>query len=73
MNFKQHIIFWNIDNFLLTHKYQKSNYELIEWFYEKYGKLSPISVNRAKLHDFIGMTLDFTVKREFKVLIFNCT
>ena len=34
----------------------------------KYGKLKPVTVCRGKVHGFLGMTLDFSVKGECHVL-----
>lgn len=69
INGKQHTNFWHFDDFLLTHGDPTINDELIEWFSAKYGKLSPLSINIGKVHDYLSIKLDFTVKGKFKVLM----
>lgn len=71
VNGKQHTICWHVDDFLFTHEDPKVNDELIEWFTAKYGKLNPLSVTRGKVHDYLGMTLDFTVNGKVKVLMLD--
>lgn len=66
---EQHTVGWHVDDFLMTHKNPKVNDGLIEWFNQKYGKLSPVTVRRGKVHDYLGMTLDFSTDSKFKVIM----
>lgn len=66
---EQHTVGWHVDDFLMTHKNPKVNDGLIEWFNQKYGKLSPVTVRRGKVHDYLGMTLDFSTNSKVKVIM----
>lgn len=59
VNGKQHTIGWHVDDFIMTHVDPAVNDGLISWLNGKYGKLSPLSVHRGKVHDYLGMSLDF--------------
>ena len=67
VNGKQHTIGWHVDDFLMTHEDPTVNDGLISWFQEKYGKLTPLTVHRGSVHDYLGMTLDFS--SEGKVIV----
>ena len=56
---KQHTVGWHVDDFILTDEDAKVNDELIKWFNDKYGKLTPLTVHMGKVHDYLGMNLDF--------------
>lgn len=71
INGKQHTIGWHVDDFVMTHEDPAVNNELISWFSEKYGKLSPLTVHRGRVHNYLGMTLDFTTKGEVRVTMFD--
>ena len=43
------------------------NDEFGEWAQRKYGGLKPVSIVRGKIHQFLGMTLDFTKPGEVHV------
>lgn len=59
VNGKQHTVGWHVDDFLMTHEDASVNTGLIKWFQAKYGKLSPLTVHRGCVHDYLGMSLDF--------------
>ena len=43
------------------------NDEFARWAQSKYGALKPVKVQRGKVHEFLGMTLDFSVRGECHV------
>lgn len=59
VNGKQHTVGWHVDDFLLTHEDPTVNDGLIQWFSEKYGRLSPLTVHRGHTHEYLGMTIHF--------------
>lgn len=71
VNGKQHTVGWHVDDFILTYEDPSVNDGLISWFQEKYGKLSPITVNRGKTHEYLGMTLNFEQPGEVAVTMFD--
>lgn len=61
VNGKQHTVGWHVDDFLMSHEDADVNSQLIEWFQNKYGRISPLTVHRGSVHEYLGMTLDFTI------------
>ena len=67
----QHTIRSHIDDVLLSHVNVSVTDEFVEWCQSKYGDLKDISVCRRKIHQFLGMTLDFLTDGECKFKQFN--
>ena len=59
VNGKQQTIRFHVDDILTSHMEAEVNSEFYRWCMEKYGKLKPVKVKRGKVHDFLGMRLDF--------------
>lgn len=66
-NGKQHTVGWHVDDFLLMHEDHKVNDQLIDGFSQKYADSKPLKVNRGKVHDYLGMTLDFSHQGKVKI------
>lgn len=64
---KQKTIGWHVEDFLITHEDATVNDKVIEWFNQKYGKLTLVTVHRGRVHEYLGMTLDFTHPKKVKV------
>ena len=43
------------------------NNDFGKWAEETYGKLKDVTIIRGKVHEFLGMTLDFSTKGECHV------
>ena len=64
---KQHTIRFHVDDVLLSHVDRKVNDEFGQWAQKTYGKLKNVSITRGKVHEFLGMTFDFSNKGECHV------
>lgn len=49
---KQETIGWHVDDFIITHADPDVNTELIEWFQQKYGDMTSLTVQRGVMHDY---------------------
>lgn len=56
---KQQTIRFHVDDILASHMDAEVNSEFYCWCMKQYGKLKPVKVKRGKVHDFLGMRLDF--------------
>jgi hypothetical protein len=65
---KQCTILWHVDDLKLSHMDDAVVEEIISKLNERYGKEAPLVVTRGKVHDYLGMTLDFSVKGKVKVI-----
>jgi Reverse transcriptase (RNA-dependent DNA polymerase) len=57
---KQCTILWHVDDLKISHEDETVVSKIIEILDERYGKISPLVVTRGKVHDYLGMTLDFS-------------
>jgi hypothetical protein len=54
-------IVWHVDDLKLSHLKQEVLEDLINTLNERYGKITPLTVTRGDIHDYLGMTLDYSV------------
>jgi hypothetical protein len=60
INGKQCTIVWHVDDLKLSHEDGAVLEEIVDKLNECYGKNKPLVVSRGKVHDYLGMKLDFT-------------
>jgi Reverse transcriptase (RNA-dependent DNA polymerase) len=66
---KRHTITWHVENLKSIHEDPKFNNEFHKWLDKKYGdkKLGKVRAVRGKVHDYLGMKLDYTTPKELKL------
>ena len=66
---KRHTITWHVDDLKSSHEDQKVNDEFHKWLEMKYGdkKLGRVRATRGKVHNYLGMTLDYTTPKKLKL------
>jgi hypothetical protein len=62
-------VVWHVDDIKMLHVDEKEVSKLITWLKSIYGE--DIRVSRGRVHDYLGMTLDFTNKVEVKVTMID--
>ena len=67
VNGKQQTIRFHVDDLLSSHVDPKVNDDFYDWMQEKYGKIKPVKATRGKIHEYLGMTLDFSKKGKVKI------
>ena len=68
INGKQHTVTWHVDDLKFSHEDPKVNDKPTKWLEDKYGrKEHPVKFVRGPRHDYLGMTLDYSVKGEVKI------
>jgi hypothetical protein len=58
---KQCTILWHVDDLKISHVDPNVVTEVITWLDGEFGKEAPLTKTRGKVHDYLGMTLDFSV------------
>jgi hypothetical protein len=66
---KQCTTLWHVDDLKISHVKDEVIEDVISTLSERYGKEAPLVVTRGKVHDYLGMTLDFSVKGKVKVIM----
>ncbi len=59
---KQCTILWHVDDLKISHVNPEVNNGIIKLINDEFGKEAPITVTRGKVHDYLGMTLDYSEK-----------
>ena len=65
VNRTQMTVTWHVDDLKIPHKNKKEVSTFIIQLSRSYG--DKISVNRVKVHDYLGMDLDFSTPRRVRV------
>ena len=58
----QHTIAWHVDDLKSSHVDPKVNDDFKKWLNERYGLISEVKSMRGKIHNYLRMMLDYTVK-----------
>ena len=61
VNSKQLTVCWHVDNLKSSHINPKVNNEFLQWINDMFRQLSEVKMTRGPLHDYLGMTLDYSV------------
>ena len=69
INNEQHTITWHVDDVKSSHQDPEVNTKFAERCEKQYGseELGHVRVTRGKIHDYLGMTLDYATKGKLKV------
>ena len=67
INGKQCTIVWHVDDLKISHVDTSVVDEVIENLRSEFGKVGELTVNRGKVHDYLGMELDFSDENSFTV------
>ena len=67
INGKQCTILWHVDDLRISHVDSNVVTDIIAEINQEFGKEAPITVKRGKVHDYLGMTLDYSKKGKVMV------
>ena len=67
INGSQHTIIFHVDDLKSSHIDSKINDEFENWLNVKYGEHGKVATKRGKIHDYLGMSLDFSESDVFKI------
>jgi hypothetical protein len=74
---KQMTICFHVDDCKLSHRKKKLMDTIIEYLRQEYERIfedgtGAMTVSRGKIHKYLGMTLDYTVRGQVKITMFDC-
>ena len=67
VNGHQMTVVWHVDDLKVSHVDAKEVGKFIQQMEETFGKDTPLSVSCGRMHDYLGMTLDFCNKGEVRI------
>ena len=62
INGKQHTVRFHVDDLLASHVDKNANTRFLAWLNKQYGEYGEVKAKRGLVHDYLGMTLDFSQK-----------
>lgn len=68
---EQCTIKWHVDNLKISHKYANVVTSIIKSLSAKYGITIPLLISRGKVHEYLGMTIEFTTKGKECITMYN--
>eukprot|EP00978_Attheya_sp_CCMP212_P042400 scaffold257852_cov32-Attheya_sp.AAC.1 len=69
INGKQCTIIWHVDDLKISHVDPKVNTQVISLINDEFGQEAPLTVTRGKIHEYLGMTLDFSSPGKVRVIM----
>jgi hypothetical protein len=64
---KQQTVLWHVDDLKISHVDGAVNEQLLNKLNEWYGKETPLTVTRGDMHEYLGMTIDYSVEGKVKI------
>jgi hypothetical protein len=64
---KQMTVSWHVDDLKISHEETKIVDSFLEWIKKTYGSIGEVKTTRGKIHDYLGMKLDYTVKGQVSI------
>ena len=71
VNGKQLMVAWHVDDLKVSHEDENALDEFIGMMEEEFGQETPLTIARGPIHEYLGMTLDFTEKGRVVVKMSN--
>ena len=73
---QQMTICYHVDDCKLSHRRSKVNDRVIKWLRQEYEVIfedgsGKMAVSRGKVHKYLGMTLDYTVRGQFQITMID--
>jgi hypothetical protein len=69
INGKQCTVLWHVDDIKVSHMEYKVVTHVLDLFDKEYGKEAPLVVTRGKIHEYLGMTIDYSVKGKVTIIM----
>jgi len=64
---KQCTVLWHVDDLKISHVDKKVVNSVIDYLASRYGKEAPLTINRGKIHRYLGMVLDFSIDGKVQI------
>ena len=71
VNGSQLTVVFHLDDLKCSHIEKSAVDELLEQMSKRFGKETPLLITWGKIHDYLGMTIDYTVKGKVKFYMYD--
>ena len=69
INGKQCTVLWHVDDLKISHVDGDVVSDIINKLDKEYGKVTPLTITRGKVHEYLGMTIDFNKPRKVQIIM----
>jgi hypothetical protein len=63
----QHTLLFHVDDLKSSHKDPKVNDQFNKWLQDNYGAHGEVTIHRGRIHEYLGMKIDYSVKGKVKI------
>ena len=67
VNGSQCTVLWHVDDLKISHNDKEVVNSVIDYLSKRYGREAPLTVNRGKVHRYLGMVLDYSIDGKVQV------
>jgi hypothetical protein len=60
-------VLWHVDDMKISNVSEQTNTDIIKLIDDEFGEEAPLTVTRGKVHDYLGMTLDYSEGGKVKI------
>ena len=71
INGKQCTILWHVDDLKISHVDPNVVTDVIKDIEKVFGKEDPLTIHRGKIHDYLGMQLDYSEEGKVRITMFE--
>ena len=71
INGRQCTIIWHVDDLKISHVNKEVIEDIIKMLNKKFGKESPLTTTRGRVLEYLGMTLDYSMKGKVKISMYD--
>lgn len=71
INGKQCTVLFHVDDLKISHVDENVVTSIIKIIDDTYGKYKPLTMTRGKVHEYLGMTIDFSVPGKVKIIMID--
>ena len=64
---RQCTLIWHVDDMKISHGDSRVVDSIIRMLEEEFGKETPLTIRRGKIHDYLGMNLDFSLDNKVQI------
>jgi hypothetical protein len=71
INGKQCTVLWHVNDIKASHVEQGVLDDLAKHLDSRYGKHAPLTIHRVPVHDYLGMTIDYSEDGKVKIIMWD--
>ena len=68
---EQATIVWHVDDLKISHKKEGVVRQIIADLDDEFGRISPLTTTYGEVHDYLGMTIDYSTKGKVRFTMFD--